>query len=107
MIAYLSDQYQNSVLAIFKYISMCQKLTVLDDCFTINTTSTRHILSFFYKFEACNFINKEAPTQVFSFEFCEIFKNIKGFLLIEVHCTFAYQSDKIQQSICDTIRGWQ
>ena len=26
--------------------------------------------------EACNFIKKEILTQVFSFEFCEIFKNI-------------------------------
>ena len=28
-----------------------------------------------YKPEACKFIKKETPTQVLSFEFCEVFKN--------------------------------
>ena len=27
------------------------------------------------RFQACNFIKKEALAQVFSYEFCEIFKN--------------------------------
>ena len=36
---------------------------------------------------ACNFINKDALAQVFSFEFCEIFKNT---LFIEhLRVTFA------------------
>ena len=29
-----------------------------------------------HRLEACNFIKKETPAQVFSFEFCEICKNI-------------------------------
>ena len=29
-----------------------------------------------HRLEACNFIKKETPAQVFSFEFCEIYKNI-------------------------------
>ena len=36
------------------------------------------VLKNFAKFTGkhlCNFINKETPTQVFSCEFCEIFKN--------------------------------
>ena len=30
---------------------------------------------FLIKSQACNFIKKESLTQVFSYEFCEIFKN--------------------------------
>ena len=32
-------------------------------------------ISFLIKLQACNFIKKETLTQVFSCEFCEIFKN--------------------------------
>ena len=34
-----------------------------------------HLYSAFLKPEACNFIKKEPPTQLFSYEFCETFKN--------------------------------
>ena len=36
---------------------------------------------------ACNFINKDALAQVFSFEFCEIFKNT--FFIEHLRVTFA------------------
>ena len=38
--------------------------------------------------EACNFIKKETPAQVFSCEFCEIFKN-----------TFFYRTPPVTASI--------
>ena len=33
--------------------------------------------------EACNFIKKETLAQVFSYEFCEIFKNTSGPVLLK------------------------
>ena len=42
---------------------------------TWNPLNSMQIEVFESKPQACNFIKKEAPTQVFSFEFCEIFKN--------------------------------
>ena len=40
-------------------------------------------------FQACNFIRKETPTQVFSCEYCEVFKNTS----FEEHLQMAASGD--------------
>ena len=40
---------------------------ITHECFLLKTWGLRP--------EACNFLKKETPAQVFSYEFCEIFKN--------------------------------
>ena len=35
----------------------------------------KHLCQSLFRHETCNFMKKEAPTQVFFYEFCEIFKN--------------------------------
>ena len=51
------------------------------------------VLNFLVVLKACNFIEKETPTQVFSCEYCEIFKNT--FLYRTTHASVSFPSSRI------------
>ena len=46
------------------------------------------------KTPACNFIEKEIPSQVFSCEFCEIFKNRRPPVAASVDCLQCSESSQ-------------